>query len=850
MEQQQQQQEQTYQFGTAQLGELSTALQQAVKRLKPAGQEEEEISFDDQRSNVLWQEYNLYYAYPGDPQGTQNPKNVREILGTNHVWLGTKNDYNIAQNPFEPMNTTRMALPVSVYGPGYYRYDNFPQPTQDEQSIYNQQRLVGNIHVGEGPRNPADLVRFFYELDRCDIMQLLALGSEHEYKFDRRNKRDTMPSKFTFYFRQFKPDSIEYYYDPITGIRTGKFATIDQDTYTFTQTSDTKFYDGQASVTVESRVDKKKSSEQIKCYQLTVTLNIPGKNPKTRELEVLHLPKIADMSIVKNFTDSDWETIFDYFEKNPTLIHCSAGLGRSGLFAVAYLAMKRGIFDTKKSPKKIIDELNNLLFNELRLIRPGLVQTQEQYQQIYLIGCIFKQIQLYRSLHQSLTGDGNVGSTSRTVSHATLLANPASKTKLINKLTDAGFIEKLTSYVNSHDNASHRHYFAKQLLALAQQLQEKTQASEQDPIAQTMLILIKQYLEDERSSYAGRSLLGQIKTGLTDAKSNISAVTSGNPQDVKVRKPTLHAVGDLTPILLAVLLGEDAPGADKLNSAQATTKIDRILPTIQSVLQTFTFMQNIHKTLAQTASELHRHIIAKTFEQGAHTEKLEKAYTVAHAAIQLISAGNQPEQLDFIPFILTVVDTIKEANAIGGSVHSKVLGNTLTENLFKLVKDVLDLIKNDTEQTLNLVKVESLLMLLFTEEGLSTNGVVTYAGANSLRAIIGADQVKKFISDNAATFQAVFNGLVVNVPDTQADHMIGLEKCRVAFNELIFENPQKQKYQVETSFYAYMNPQPNRVSSKELGGSMMSVFGNESNLAASTPAAEQQSDSHYNPGGG
>jgi protein tyrosine phosphatase len=81
--------------------------------------------------------------------------------------------------------------------------------------------------------------------------------------------------------------------------------------------------------------------------------------------------------IAKNIYPNDLQKQFKYELDNPIIVHCSAGIGRTGTFVVAHLCA--GLLSLNKN----IDILALTL--HIRHQRYGMVQTLEQYEYIYKV---------------------------------------------------------------------------------------------------------------------------------------------------------------------------------------------------------------------------------------------------------------------------------------------------------------------------------------------------------------------------------------------------------------------------------------------------------------------------------
>lgn len=63
----------------------------------------------------------------------------------------------------------------------------------------------------------------------------------------------------------------------------------------------------------------------------------------------------------------------------PLIIHCSAGVGRTGSFITFHSVIEKIIYDKKRQPKDdcLVDVAQTII--RMRSQRPGMVQTEEQY---------------------------------------------------------------------------------------------------------------------------------------------------------------------------------------------------------------------------------------------------------------------------------------------------------------------------------------------------------------------------------------------------------------------------------------------------------------------------------------
>lgn len=135
-------------------------------------------------------------------------------------------------------------------------------------------------------------------------------------------------------------------------------------------------------IAVIGRVDSKLVSEcgQIKTYEVTVE---PHEND-AYTIKVHNIPNFGDFKTVA-FTVEEIERLLEIHMSSDVLgIHCSAGLGRTGVLELAFqLFAREETFyqDGKPNIPAIINRLG-----EMRKIRPGLVQTSDQLRMAIVLG--------------------------------------------------------------------------------------------------------------------------------------------------------------------------------------------------------------------------------------------------------------------------------------------------------------------------------------------------------------------------------------------------------------------------------------------------------------------------------
>jgi len=142
-------------------------------------------------------------------------------------------------------------------------------------------------------------------------------------------------------------------------------------------------------------------SEHFLCNSFHVFLVDTGGTELTeRKLKVINIDS-AESRIVYQFQYTAWpdhglpestHAFLDLAHKveqvneagAPIIVHCSAGIGRSGTFCTVHSIIEKLRFDMKNQPEKLpyINVVKTVL--HMREQRPGMVQTQEQYVFCYL----------------------------------------------------------------------------------------------------------------------------------------------------------------------------------------------------------------------------------------------------------------------------------------------------------------------------------------------------------------------------------------------------------------------------------------------------------------------------------
>lgn len=155
-------------------------------------------------------------------------------------------------------------------------------------------------------------------------------------------------------------------------------------------------------------------------YELTVTdgptildniisrklqLKINGKVKKT--FVHYHLPNVPDVDIPRMLTTDDYQTLYGIYrqtKQNKTAIHCSAGLGRAPILALAFILAADGLVDKKIPINVLCDHIVKTLLT-MREHRPLVPQLRVQVLAALRIAVGIRKIELEK--HPKLTAPKN-----------------------------------------------------------------------------------------------------------------------------------------------------------------------------------------------------------------------------------------------------------------------------------------------------------------------------------------------------------------------------------------------------------------------------------------------------------
>lgn len=251
--------------------------------------------------------------------------------------------------------------------PAYKYRDTQNQARRENYGYYNLNRILDNLLIGEGPKNLVLFERFFRKvLLQKEVQQIVVIGPQQEKNIEKINgiQQEVTRSKYFDYF--LSENGMKAY--TLTCIRSG---------------------------------DIVKKGDAFQVYNMTMTeliLNEDHEQPQAGEVITLPVYHIADW--VDNsdfeFSDNDLDVIEELLQRQQsTFAHCSAGLGRAGVFAyfsyirehsaVLFAPLKDDKLDAKQQMQQVANNLADAL-DHLRDIRPGLILREPQLKMALTVG--------------------------------------------------------------------------------------------------------------------------------------------------------------------------------------------------------------------------------------------------------------------------------------------------------------------------------------------------------------------------------------------------------------------------------------------------------------------------------